>query len=558
MNVERRFKVALSFPGEKREFIEKVADLLALEFSKSKVFYDNYHVSELAKPNLDIHLMNLYKDHSELIIPFLCEDYANKEWCGLEMRAIRDMIKHKRDDEIMPFRFDNTTVPGFLSIDGYVAINNRTPQEVVDLILERLRANDASKPRVTGTISDLQNIEKKLIDLTTKVDSHNNNSQLQQQIQQLTEECDNLRVQLLNSEEVSKQNKKIVVELQQSLSKEIEEEEKKKQALIAVNEKDYNKAERLIKEAAAERTEKVAEDFYQLGIVKELKLEFRDALHYYDLAVKCSPNSHKIIFRVGDMSYILGYYKKALEYFNSGISLCQTVSQSEISLDRYYNSIGLIYYRLDNLGDAIVNFKNAITIREKESLDSYELSAYYNNVGEACRVLNEPNKALEYFKKAEYIIDKNENILVYEKNAINNSFGAIYYSLKDYNLALKYFKKACLGFENMYGEFHPDTASCYNNISSILDLLEQHSSALIYAEKALEVDRHLFGEMHPKVGIRYNTLGNVYYSIKNYSQATEYYKKSISVLSQFYDDEHFYIVTAQNSINKCYIEDKNG
>ena len=38
---EKRFKVALSFPGENREFIEQVATLLSLEYGKPNILYDS-------------------------------------------------------------------------------------------------------------------------------------------------------------------------------------------------------------------------------------------------------------------------------------------------------------------------------------------------------------------------------------------------------------------------------------------------------------------------------------------------------------------------------------
>ena len=69
---EKRFKVALSFPGERRGFVEKVASLLASCIGKERVLYDKYYEAEFARPNLDTYLLNLYHDESELIAVFLC------------------------------------------------------------------------------------------------------------------------------------------------------------------------------------------------------------------------------------------------------------------------------------------------------------------------------------------------------------------------------------------------------------------------------------------------------------------------------------------------------
>lgn len=133
---QRRFRVALSFPGERRPFIGAVAKSLA--DAGESVFYDKYFEAELAQPNLDLLLEGVYHDRSELNVVFMSSEYAEKEWCGLEMRAIRDLIKRKRAHEVMLFRFDEASVAGIFSIDGYVDVGDRTPEEVAHLIRVRL------------------------------------------------------------------------------------------------------------------------------------------------------------------------------------------------------------------------------------------------------------------------------------------------------------------------------------------------------------------------------------------------------------------------------------
>ena len=63
------------------------------------------------------------------------------EWCGLEWRALRDLIKKKETALIMPMRFDQTEIPGLFSIDGYIDIAKRNADEVSQLILQRLEMN---------------------------------------------------------------------------------------------------------------------------------------------------------------------------------------------------------------------------------------------------------------------------------------------------------------------------------------------------------------------------------------------------------------------------------
>ena len=87
-------------------------------------------------------LQRIYLNNSELVVVFLCSDYEEKEWCGLEWRAIRTIIKNKNDHAIMFMRFDNADVSGSFSVDGYVDLAEYTPIQAARMIVERVRIND--------------------------------------------------------------------------------------------------------------------------------------------------------------------------------------------------------------------------------------------------------------------------------------------------------------------------------------------------------------------------------------------------------------------------------
>lgn len=143
----KRFSVALSFPGERRDFVKSVADNLSKRIGKDQVFYDEYYRDELIRLNLDTYLQEIYHDQAELIVVFLCQEYEDKEWCGLELRAIRDLIKQKKDSSIMPIRFDDAEIPGFFSIDGYLNAAKLSPDEVTEHIFKRIKSNPINSKR---------------------------------------------------------------------------------------------------------------------------------------------------------------------------------------------------------------------------------------------------------------------------------------------------------------------------------------------------------------------------------------------------------------------------
>jgi hypothetical protein len=137
----KRFRVAFSFAGERRDFVAKVAETLAKKFGKNAVLYDKYHEAEFARSDLGIYLPNLYHDESDLIVVVLCPDYQSKEWCGLEWTAIHAMLKNRKNDEVMLCRFEHASVTGLYDTAGFIDLDRKTPKQAAEFIIQRLAAN---------------------------------------------------------------------------------------------------------------------------------------------------------------------------------------------------------------------------------------------------------------------------------------------------------------------------------------------------------------------------------------------------------------------------------
>ena len=132
-----QFDVALSFPGEARGLVESVAAELEGLIGPNAYFYDNNYVSQLARPSLDTFLQGIYRDRSKLIVVFLSTDYQRKDWCGIEFRAIRDIIVERAHQRIMFIRTDDGDVDGVFATDGYLDARKFTPAEIAVFIHER-------------------------------------------------------------------------------------------------------------------------------------------------------------------------------------------------------------------------------------------------------------------------------------------------------------------------------------------------------------------------------------------------------------------------------------
>lgn len=138
----KRFKVAFSFAGEKREFVAQVADLLAQRFGKAAILYDKFHEAEFAVYDLGIKLPRLYGEESELIVPVLCTDYDHKRWTGWEWLHIYGLLTRQDGRRVMPSRFDFAMPDGLSPACGFIELDQKTPEAFAKLILERLAINE--------------------------------------------------------------------------------------------------------------------------------------------------------------------------------------------------------------------------------------------------------------------------------------------------------------------------------------------------------------------------------------------------------------------------------
>jgi ATP/maltotriose-dependent transcriptional regulator MalT len=163
----KRFLVAFSFAGEKRDFVGQTAVILAKRFGETGILYDKFYEAQFARSDLGVHLPDLYHKESELVVLVISRDYEMKDWCGIEWTAIHALIKERRVEDVMLCRFDHALIKGLYSTAGFVELDHKSPDEVAKLIVQRLKSNgiDIRKRRRTP---------KPIVDYTAAVTTPNN------------------------------------------------------------------------------------------------------------------------------------------------------------------------------------------------------------------------------------------------------------------------------------------------------------------------------------------------------------------------------------------------
>jgi CheY-like chemotaxis protein len=132
------YNVALSYSRDHANWVRPIADLLRLEYGRRGVFFDQFHLEELAGTNADLYLHRVFRKLADVVVVFLSRDYGSKSWCQREWAAIRSVMGSPTGPDIIPIRVAPGDVSGFFEEnDIYLDATNMPPEEVARIITYR-------------------------------------------------------------------------------------------------------------------------------------------------------------------------------------------------------------------------------------------------------------------------------------------------------------------------------------------------------------------------------------------------------------------------------------
>lgn len=134
--LDLEYDVVLSFAGEDRKYVEKVASFL--KKSGIKLFYDNYEDVNLWGKDLYQHLDNVYQNKGKYAVVFISDAYAKKLWTSHELKSAQARAFADSEEYILPARFDETEIPGIRKTIGYVDLRELTPTQFAKKIIKKL------------------------------------------------------------------------------------------------------------------------------------------------------------------------------------------------------------------------------------------------------------------------------------------------------------------------------------------------------------------------------------------------------------------------------------
>jgi hypothetical protein len=130
------YDVALSFAGEDRPYVYDIAE--RLRNHGVRVFFDQFALADIWGAELTELLDEVYRKKARFTIAFISSSYVTKSWPTHERRSALARALTELGPYFLPIRLDNTELPGLRPTVGYVDAESTTPDELVELILQKL------------------------------------------------------------------------------------------------------------------------------------------------------------------------------------------------------------------------------------------------------------------------------------------------------------------------------------------------------------------------------------------------------------------------------------
>lgn len=125
------FDISLSFAGEHRPYVTEVAS--GLRQRGFNVFYDQFSRAEILGQDLINFLQDVYSRRSAVVAAFISEQWVSRPWPTHERQTVlaRALLDAQAADLpfLLPFRFDDTPVPGLQPSVAYEDLRELYPGE---------------------------------------------------------------------------------------------------------------------------------------------------------------------------------------------------------------------------------------------------------------------------------------------------------------------------------------------------------------------------------------------------------------------------------------------
>jgi tetratricopeptide (TPR) repeat protein len=288
--------------------------------------------------------------------------------------------------------------------------------------------------------------------------------------------------------------------------------------------------------------------YHHIGWAKFLKGEYKEALSYYEKALKSRqqslppnhPDFAKSYNNIGLVYSRMGEYSKALSSYEKTVEIDKkSVPPNHPDLAQSCNNIGLVYSNMGEYSKALSHYEKAVDIRQQSLPPNHpDLAASYNNIGNVYGEMGEYSKALSHYEKALRILQQSLPPNHPDLAQPFNNIGLVYSNMGEYSKALSSHEKALDIRQQLLPPKHSDLAQSHSNIGYVYGDMGEYSKALSHCEKALDIQQQSLPPNHPDLAQSYNNIGLVYSNMGEYSKALSSHVKALEIKQQLLPPNH--------------------
>jgi TIR domain len=136
------YEIVISYASENIDYVNDVAR--RLKEAGIRVYFAPFQEPELWGKSLEKQLDAIYRSLGRHCLMFVSKDYARKVWptyeCKVAMERAMQQATQERDDYILACRFDETEIPGMPEDIVYQDLKVKSPQQIADLLISKLRS----------------------------------------------------------------------------------------------------------------------------------------------------------------------------------------------------------------------------------------------------------------------------------------------------------------------------------------------------------------------------------------------------------------------------------
>lgn len=329
------------------------------------------------------------------------------------------------------------------------------------------------------------------------------------------------------------------------------------QANILAEQELEKKRKKLEKSKALAKKElnDLAQDCYSKYEIFKIQYQNDSAAHY--IALRASLDTTNVewqneaakIYQVYlcDFATALRYCQRALYHH------IQNVGENTAGAATCYQNIGVMYSNMEQFEKALENYEKAESILKKIYGELYEgLGDLYISYGLIYEQRGDYSTALDYVKKAYDIMQQTESP---QKNFVNRVYtliGNVYSDIGDYAHAEEFLLKAVEHAEKEYEEFSQQRGIAYQNLGRIKKLQRQFAPAMELYQRALRVYQKIFGEQHDNVASIYINISSALMDNGHPEEATPYLQKGLDILLRIYGENNTQVAMTYLNVGSNY------